>query len=58
MVQSVTSTIILDFLFLEHVKKYQGSFIKTNVLKNQKPNQTLSLFVLHEGNECYNEPTT
>ncbi len=43
MLQSVTSTIILDFLFsfFEHVKKYQGSFIKTNALKNQKPNQTL-----------------
>ena len=36
----VTTAIILDFVLytLVIVKKYQGSFIKTDTLKNQKTN--------------------
>ena len=47
---SVTTAIILDFLFTtnELVKKYQGSFIKNNSVRNQKTNQHPPLFFMHE----------
>jgi hypothetical protein len=47
---SVTTAIILDFLFTtyELVKKYQGSFIKNNSMRNQKTNQHPLLFFMHE----------
>jgi len=56
-VVSVSSTIILDYLFgkKEAAIKYQGSFIKTSHVKNQKTNLPLSLYFNNEAVLCYSE---